>query len=448
MAEICVYGLGYVGLPTASLLATAGFQVLGIDVNQQVVEALQEGRTCLKEAGLATVVSAAFSSGNLVAATRGEASEIFVICVPTPTSADPKTGEHGVDLRAVESVARAIAPLIQPGNLVILESTSPVGTTRNVVGRIIAEGSGLKPGVDFDLCYCPERVLPGNTITELVTNSRTIGGFTPEAAHRAKAMYERFCQGNMTITDDQTAELCKLMENTYRDVNIAVANVFARIAEEVGVDIWKAIEFANLHPRVKILSPGPGVGGHCIPVDPWFLIEAYPEISGLLRESRHVNDTQGKRMLDRLMATGQLAAGDKLAILGCAYKCDIDDPRESPAFLLAEAALEAGLKPAIHDPVVEPGEHHGFTRTHTVSNDLESVLDGAAAAVLVTEHKQYRTLSSRSFSDHMPGRLVGDCRNWLNHSSLTLAGFTVVTIGIGGAEVREPRAAAKRVAHA
>ena len=338
MADICVLGLGYVGLPTASLLANAGFHVLGVDIDREIVAMLRGGKTRLEEAGLATLVSAAVNSGNLVTATEPEPADTFMICVPTPV-----TSAKTADLRAVEQAARSILPLLKPGNLVILESTSPIGTTRNVVGRILSE-SGLKPGRDFDLCYCPERVLPGNTTHELINNHRLIGGITPQSATHAQQVYERFAQGKIILTDDRTAEMCKLMENTYRDVNIALANVFARIAEDVGVNVWEAIEFANLHPRVHVLRPGPGVGGHCIPVDPWYLVEAFPEHTSLLRQARLINDTQAQRMLDQLWATGTLASGKKLAILGAAYKPDIDDPRESPAALLATAARSAAWR--------------------------------------------------------------------------------------------------------
>jgi UDP-N-acetyl-D-mannosaminuronic acid dehydrogenase len=437
MAEVCVLGLGYVGLPTASLLANAGFFVLGVDVDPQVVEMLRDGRTRLEEAGLATLVSAAFNSRNLVAATEPEPSDTFLICVPTPVTPD-----KGADLRAVEGATRAILPHLRPGNLVILESTSPVGTTRNVVGRILAE-SGLEPGRDFDLCYCPERVLPGNTVNELMNNDRIIGGVSPQSAERAREMYERFCHGKIRLTDDRTAEMCKLMENTYRDVNIALANSFARIAEDTGISIWEAIELANLHPRVQILKPGPGVGGHCIPVDPWYLVEAYPEHTSLLREARRVNDSQAGRLLDLLLATGQLKAGDKLAVLGAAYKADIDDPRESPAKLLVEAAARKGVRTVVHDPLVKAGTHHGLE----VSNDLPGCLKGAAAAALLVEHRAYRTLSARFFAEHMAGRLVGDARNWLNHTSLRRAGFTVVLLGAGGNGHRPEREAERPAAN-
>jgi UDP-N-acetyl-D-mannosaminuronic acid dehydrogenase len=420
MADICVLGLGYVGLPTASLLANAGFHVLGVDIDQDIVAMLRDGRTRLEEAGLATLVSAAVKSGNLVTATQLEPADTFMICVPTPVTA-AKTA----DLRAVEQAASSILPLLKPGNLVILESTSPVGTTRNVVGRILKE-SGLEPGRDFDLCYCPERVLPGNTTHELINNHRLIGGITPQSAEHAQQIYERFAQGKIVLTDDRTAEMCKLMENTYRDVNIALANVFARIAEDVGINVWEAIEYANLHPRVHVLKPGPGVGGHCIPVDPWYLVEAFPEHTELLRQARRMNDSQAERMLEQLWATGELAPGKKLAILGAAYKPDIDDPRESPAALLANAARKRDLEVSVHDPYVKAGQHHGLL----VTNDLPACLRGATAAALLCEHRAYRVLSAKFFQEHLAGKLIADARNWLNHASLRRAGFNVVLLGM------------------
>ena len=420
MADICVLGLGYVGLPTASLLANAGFHVLGVDIDQDIVAMLRDGRTRLEEAGLATLVSAAVKSGNLVTASQLEPADTFMICVPTPV-----TPAKTADLRAVEQAARSILPLLKRGNLVILESTSPVGTTRNVVGRILKE-SGLEPGRDFDLCYCPERVLPGNTTHELINNHRLIGGITPQSAEHAQQIYERFAQGKIVLTDDRTAEMCKLMENTYRDVNIALANVFARIAEDVGINVWEAIEYANLHPRVHVLKPGPGVGGHCIPVDPWYLVEAFPEHTELLRQARRMNDSQAERMLEQLWATGELAPGKKLAILGAAYKPDIDDPRESPAALLANAARKRDLEVSVHDPHVKAGQHHGLL----VSNDLPACLRGATAAALLCEHRAYRVLSAKFFQEHLAGKLIADARNWLNHASLRRAGFNVVLLGM------------------
>jgi UDP-N-acetyl-D-mannosaminuronic acid dehydrogenase len=430
MADICVLGLGYVGLPTASLLANAGFHVLGVDIDRDIVSMLRGGRTRLEEAGLATLVSAAVNSGNLVTGSEPEPADTFMICVPTPV-----TPAKSADLRAVEQAARSLLTLLKPGNLVILESTSPVGTTRNVVGRILRE-SGLEPGRDFDLCYCPERVLPGNTTHELINNHRLIGGVTPQSAEHAQQIYERFVHGKLVLTDDRTAEMCKLMENTYRDVNIALANVFARIAEDVGIDVWEAIAYANLHPRVNVLMPGPGVGGHCIPVDPWYLVAAFPQHTGLLRQARLVNDTQAERILEQLWATGALKAGQKLAVLGAAYKPDIDDPRESPAALLAAAARQRGLEVSVHDPLVKAGNHHGLV----VSNDLPGCLRGATAAALLCEHRAYRVLSAKFFQEHLAGKLIADARNWLNHAALRRAGFHVVLLGVSQEKHPRPEA--------
>jgi UDP-N-acetyl-D-mannosaminuronic acid dehydrogenase len=423
MPDICVLGLGYVGLPTASLLANAGFKVLGVDIDAAVVEGLRSGKTRLEEAGLATLVSAACNSGNLKAALKPEAADTFIICVPTPVSS-----EHHVDLRMVEQAAKSIQPLLKKGNLVILESTSPLGTTRKVVGTMI-EKAGFRPGTNIHLCYCPERVLPGNTVAELVNNDRIIGGFTPACAERAQGIYSRFCQGAIRRTDDRTAELCKLMENTSRDVNIALANSFARIAEDSGVNVWDAIELSNLHPRVKVLRPGPGVGGHCIPVDPWFLIEAFPEHTQLLKASRLINDGQGERLLERLLSIKALKTGDKIAILGAAYKADIDDPRESPAALLCRAAQSRSIKFAVHDPLVKGGAHDGLT----ISNDVEEVLKGAAVAVVLTDHKAYRALKPKVFTQCMSGRTILDARNCLDRKAYQAAGLRVLTLGDGNA---------------
>ena len=264
-------------------------------------------------------------------------------------------------------------------------------------------------------------------MAELINNNRIIGGISPQSAERALHVYERFCQGQISLTDDLTAEMCKLMENTYRDVNIAVANVFARIAEDAGVDVWEAIKQANLHPRVKILNPGPGVGGHCIPVDPWFLVQDFPAHAELFRQARMVNDSQPVRLLERIVQAGKLKAGDKLALLGAAYKADIDDPRESPAALMALAAAKMGLKVSVHDPLVSAGEHHGLL----ISNDLSACLHGADAVVLLTDHKSYRNLSPEFFKKDMKGRVIADARNWMNHAALRNAGFTVLVVGIG-----------------
>jgi UDP-N-acetyl-D-mannosaminuronic acid dehydrogenase len=422
---ICVIGLGYVGLPTAALLARSGYDVLGVDIDEQVVADVNRGTTSLQEEGLRTILADAVSSGRLRAAATPEAADIFIICVPTPITAD-----HRADLSAVTSAAEAMAPCVETGSLVILESTSPAGTTRNVIGAALeAHGHDVQTGVH--VCYCPERVLPGDTVGELVRNSRIIGGVTPEAAERAAGMYKSFCSGEMCRTTDRVAELCKLMENTYRDVNIAIANVFARIGEEAGVDAHEAIRLANMHPRVDILSPGPGVGGHCIPVDPWFLIEGFPACTDLLAEARAINDTQAVRLLDRLQAASGLNKGHHVAILGLAYKGDIDDPRDSPTLALIRECTRRGLTAHVHDPLVETDGIAGVP----VTRNLKLAVNGADAVIIMTDHACYRSLTPDDVP--MRGQWIADGRGVLNDTAFLAAGMQVLSLGVaaqGGTE--------------
>ena len=423
-STICISGLGYVGLPTAALLARSGFNVLGVDINEQVIAELNEGRTIYKEQCLNDLVTVAVDSGRLHASHTPAAADIFIVCVPTPV-----TDGGRADLSAVRAATETIAPYVQHGNLVILESTSPTGTTRHVIGEILAR-HGLQPGVNVDLCYCPERVLPGDTVGELERNSRVIGGFTPEAADRAARMYATFCTGELRTTTDLVAELCKLMENSFRDVNIAIANSFAQIGEELGVDAWEAIRMANLHPRVDILQPGPGVGGHCIPVDPWFLIESFPHKTQLLVDARRINDHQGRRLLDRLQSAADLKTGDSITLLGVAYKADIDDPRDSPTLLVAEECRNRGINVRLHDPLVAEGEYHGFM----IENDLDATLEGADAVMLLTDHTAYHGLDPEQLLRQMQGQWIADGRHVLDRDRYLEAGFRVLTLGIGQAE--------------
>jgi len=294
--KICVLGLGYIGLPTASTFATHGLQVVGVDTNSHVIETLRSGNIHIYEPGLQTVIESALTSGNLTISFRPEEADAFLIAVPTPFYED-KQGEYDgrkyrlADMRAVISATEAILPYLRKGNLVILESTSPPRTTVDLIKPIL-EKSGLKAGVDFHLCYSPERVLPGQILRELTENARVVGGITPDSAKAGHALYAIFVKGEIIETDATTAEMVKLMENTTRDVNIAIANEFSRLAEKFGVDVWEAIRLANLHPRINILSPGPGVGGHCISVDPWFFVETAPELTPLIYHARQVNDAQ------------------------------------------------------------------------------------------------------------------------------------------------------------
>ena len=418
--KIIVVGLGYVGLPTAALLARAGYDVHGVDIDDKIIDCLQNGDCPLGEPEVASIVCEALESGHLQASKTMETGDAFIICVPTPIRPD-KTA----DLRMVESAVKSMAPFVTKGALVILESTSPIGTTRNVIADGLRQ-QGLDPVEDLDICYCPERVFPGKTVSEILHNDRVVGGLTPRAAERAKALYESFCDGTPVTTSAESAEYSKLMENTFRDVNIALANVFALIAEEASVDVQEVINLANRHPRVQVLSPGPGVGGHCIPVDPWFLIEGRDALTGLLRTSREINDSQAERLLDRAEEAG-LSRGTKVAILGAAYRADLDDARESPTEHLLSLLSERGYSWVTHDPYVTHMHMHGGVEPNLTA-DLDVAISEADAAFIMTDHAVYRGLSPEKLLK-MKSRIVVDGRRMLHDRSFTDAGFTIIPVG-------------------
>ncbi|MFM9147097.1 MAG: nucleotide sugar dehydrogenase, partial [Verrucomicrobiota bacterium] len=340
MRNVCVLGLGYIGLPTASVLATRGCSVLGVDVSPRVLAAVAAGRAHVEEPDLDVLVRAAVGSGNLRVAAAPAPADVFIIAVPTPFAVGAD-GARTPDLSFVEAAARSLAPVAGSGALVILESTSPVGTTEKVKAWLEDELARLGRRADGLLyAHCPERVLPGQVLRELVTNDRICGGLTPEAAARARDLYATFCSARIFLTDARTAELAKLAENAYRDVNIAYANELAAVCERVGVDVWELIALANRHPRVNVLRPGPGVGGHCVAVDPWFIVDAAPDATPLIRAARAVNDGRPAAVAARVRAG--LAPGAAVACLGLAFKPDVDDLRESPAVAVAALLAAAG----------------------------------------------------------------------------------------------------------
>src|ERR1041385_3621134 len=313
MTTICVLGLGYIGLPTGSMFALAGNTVIGVDPSPRVQAALHAVEVSVDEPELQTLVTAAINSGRLRVQTTPAPADAFILAVPTPLDEYSKRA----DLSYVEQAARDILPYLRRGNLVVLESTVPPGTTRDVLAPILAE-SGLLPGKDIFVAHCPERVLPGRILVELEQNDRLAGALTPECAEQAADLYGAFVKGTIMRTDATPAEMVKVMENTFRDVNVALANEFALIAEHIGVDVWEAIRLANHHPRVNVLRPGPGVGGHCIAVDPWFLVDAAPAVTNLIRSARDIND----RMPEHAIAALQQLAprGGAVALLGITYK--------------------------------------------------------------------------------------------------------------------------------
>jgi UDP-N-acetyl-D-mannosaminuronic acid dehydrogenase len=424
--KVCVLGLGYIGLPTASTFASHGIHVVGVDVNQRVVDVLRNGDIHIHEPGLSTLVKAAFHSGNMQVSEQPEEADAFIIAVPTPLE---DGDQKQADMRFVIAAAESIVPFLKPGNLVVLESTSPPRTTVDVVAPIL-ERSGMKAGSDFYLAYSPERVLPGKILHELIENARVIGGVDRASAEVGRDLYAAFVRGEIHLTDATTAEMVKLMENTYRDVNIAVANEFARLADHFGIDAWEAIQISNLHPRVNILRPGPGVGGHCISIDPWFLVEAAPDLTPLIRQARVVNDSQPSyvaRLVERALDGLE---GKTIAALGLAYKPDVDDLRESPAIEVVRILAERGARVQTYEPFAL---HESAPGAHPMAS-LDESLGGADAVILLVDHQAFRALDPQVVGGIMSGRVMVDTRGVWDRQAWTDAGFQVYVLGVGGAD--------------
>ncbi len=421
MKKVCILGMGYIGLPTAALFASHGIEVCGVDINAHIIETFNNGGVHIQEAGLPELVQAAHANGHLWVCAEPEPSDAFIITVPTPFYEDKRA-----DMRAVTAATRSILPHLRKGNLVMLESTSPPRTTTDLVQPILEE-SGLKAGVDFYLAYSPERVLPGQILKELVENARVIGGINPASAEAGRELYSVFVKGEIVLTDATTAELVKLMENTYRDVNIAIANEFSRLADHFGVDVWEAISLANRHPRVRILKPGPGVGGHCISVDPWFLVEAAPDITPLVRTAREVNDAQPHYVVELARrALGELV-GKRIALLGLSYKADVDDLRESPAIEIARLLAKAGAQVTAYEPYKPEDTFAGFCTSTT----LEGALKDAQAVALLVGHRRFREFKPEELRRLTNSRILVDVVNAWDSSAWQAAGFKVFRIGSG-----------------
>jgi len=360
---ISMIGLGYIGLPTATLFASRKKKVIGVDVNQHAVDTINQGKIHIIEPELDMLVQAAVSAGYLRATTQPESADAFLIAVPTPF-----TDGHKPDLSYIEAAAKSIAPVLAKGNLVILESTSPVGTTELLAQWLAQARPDLSfpqqaaETADIQIAYCPERVLPGRVVHELVDNDRVIGGMTRTATFMAAALYKTFVQGDLVETNARTAEMCKLTENSFRDVNIAFANELSMICDKLDINVWELIALANRHPRVKILQPGAGVGGHCIAVDPWFIVDKTPEQARIIRTAREVNDHKPEWVLDKVKAAitdvlaanpGKTMADVKVACLGLAFKPDIDDLRESPAVEITQHIAQLGCQVLAVEPNIE-----------------------------------------------------------------------------------------------
>ena len=385
--KICVLGLGYIGLPTASLLGTKGYEVQGVDVSQDVVDTINSGGIHIVEPDLDILVKSAVNGGRLKAASEPCEADVFIIAVPTPFKEEKKP-----DLSYVAEATRAISPYLQPGNLVILESTSPVGTTDEVVASILAE-EGHRVGIDIYVAHCPERVLPGRILIELVENDRVVGGIDEASTQKAVDFYEEFVNGKVLATSAKTAEMVKLTENSSRDVQIAFANELSMICESEGINAWEVIELANRHPRVNILNPGPGVGGHCIAVDPWFIVDRSPEYANLIRTAREVNDAKPDWVIERVKKCADKFKEPTIACLGLAFKADVDDLRESPAFSIVKQLEQENIGRLI---ICEPNlsSHQDFDLC-----SAEEAINSADIVLVLVDHSRFKSISAAELSE-------------------------------------------------
>lgn len=415
--SICIIGLGYIGLPTSVMFANYGHRVHGVDVNERVVERLSRGEVTIEEPDLERRLNEAIDDGMLTVATKPKESDVYIVAVPSPITA---AKEPNFDY--IRSATQSIVPYVKKGDLVILESTVPPRTVADVMIPIL-EQSDLVIGEELFVAHSPERVIPGRVFEELISNDRIIGGVNERAAEMTAELYSTFVKGKMHLTDATTAELVKVMENTYRDVNIALANELAKIAATIGVDVWEAIQLANYHPRVNLHQPGPGVGGHCIAVDPWFLVDIQNVNTPLIRTARETNDFMPRYTA---MMTNDLIANrptKRVAALGLAFKGNIDDMRESPSLDVIHYMNEEGLQVRAYDP-------HILTEALPEQcTTLEEAIEGAEAIVILTSHDAFAELEPEQLATKVANRLVIDTKNCLPRERWEAAGFTVQVLG-------------------
>lgn len=407
--RISVIGLGYVGLPTAATIAARGVEVIGVDIRKDTVDLINEGRAHFFEPDLDIILNSVVRAAKLRATTQPEPADVFMIAVPTPTDAS-----HKPDMGAVNSALTQLAPVLKPGDLVVIESTSPVGTTRKSM-QLIKE---LRPDLtnpheapessDLMFAYCPERILPGQTVRELIENARIVGGLDKRSAERARELYGLFAKGEIFMATAEEAELSKLTENAYRDINIAFANELSLVCEALDVNVWNVIRMANKHPRVNILSPGPGVGGHCIPIDPWFIHQAVPDQTPLIRTAREVNLGKTIHIAKKIGTRAERFKQPRIALLGLAYKPDVDDLRESPAIEIAlQLANIDGASLLIVEPNIErlPASLAGLANVHLVT--LDEALAKADVVGVLVGHSAFRRINQAQLTERVVIDAVG-----------------------------------------
>lgn len=396
--KMCVLGLGYIGLPTSAMFAKSGWEVLGVDVNPSIVEKLNNGDIHIEEEGLDKIVYEQVQKGTLKASLKPSNADCFIIAVPTPNN-----DNRSANLDYVIEATKSISPYINRGNTVIVESTIPPRTVDDVVAPIL-EQTGLSVGEDIYLAHCPERVLPGRILIELVENTRVVGGVNQKSAEKAAEIYKSFVQGEIILTSALSAEMSKLMENTYRDVNIALANELAKISERLGINTLEVIELANHHPRVNIHLPGPGVGGHCLAVDPYFIIEKAKEESVLISKAREINNSMPEFVVQQIqkIVPDQKA---KISVFGLAYKGNIDDIRESPALEIVNLLQQIGYSIGLYDP------HVSQDKINYLMSSFEDAIEGAHCIVVLTDHNEFKQLNEEKLIKLMMEPNVFDTKN-------------------------------------
>ena len=415
MKNICILGMGYIGMPTACMLANNGYSVLGIDINNEIIEKLRNGKVHIDEPDLEEIFLKAFGNKKLRVSTNVEKSDVYIIAVPTPLN-----NHNKADLSYVTSATNMIKDYVSKGCLVILESTSPPGTTRNIVGDIIYKAGKLKAGEDYYLSFCPERVLPGKIVYELVNNDRVIGGINEESAKTAEEIYRSFVKGKTYLTSLEIAEFVKLAENTYRDINIAFSNELAIICEKYGIDVWEIIKFANMHPRVNILNPGPGVGGHCIPIDPWFILENIKMKNTIIEKARDINNRTPFRMAEEVIDILKKYKNPKVTMFGVSYKENVGDIRESPAITICSELTKKGINVAVYDPLVSDFKY--------LLAGLEDSLKDSDMLLLFVGHDEFRKVNLQKVKGLMRNKNIFDTRNFFDKKVVAECGFGYYSI--------------------
>ena len=411
--KVCIIGQGYIGVPTATLFADNGCEVLGVDIHQDIVDKLNEGQLHIEEPGLKEKLKSAIAKNNYSASITPQESDVFIITVPTPT-----TDDFSCDLTKVQNACNSIIPYLKKENIVIVESTIAPLSTDNVI-KPIFEKAGFTIGEDLYLAHCPERVLPGNIIEELINNDRIVGGVTPQCSEKVAKVYETFVKGKIMKTEAKTAEMSKCMENTFRDVNIALANELTKICSKIGVNALDVIRLANEHPRVNIHSPGPGVGGHCLAIDPYFIYALAPNEAKMIKLARDINESMPQFVLNNTKKILKDIKNPKIAILGVTYKGNTDDTRESPALVVIDLLKKEGYDLAIHDSHIEDKSYCS----------LEEAIEGADIAIILSDHSEFKNLNYDLISERMKNPIIFDTKNIIKNKPKSTSKIKVINYG-------------------